>query len=80
MLTGGAMELSDDAQIVEIEYTNYRGDTSVRRILPLRLWFGSTEWHPSPQWHLDASDLDKDATRSFVLSQIHSWRAVSEFV
>lgn len=65
----------DDQTVVEISYTNYRGETSTRRILPSRLWFGSAEWHPAPQWILDAWDLDKCALRSFAVRDIGSWRA-----
>ena len=35
-----------------ITYTNYRGETAQRMILPKSIWFGSTEWHPEPQWFL----------------------------
>lgn len=52
---------------VPFTYTNYRGETSVRRITPLGLRFGSTEWHPEPQWLMTAYDHDKDANRDFAL-------------
>jgi predicted DNA-binding transcriptional regulator YafY len=65
----------DDQAVVEIVYTNYRGATDRRRILPSRLWFGCTEWHPQPQWLLDAWDLDKRALRSFALCDIAGWHA-----
>ncbi len=58
---------------VTILYTNYRGETGVRHIVPSRIWFGSAEWHPEPQWILDAVDLDKEALRSFALKDIASW-------
>ncbi|WP_185756009.1 hypothetical protein [Brucella anthropi] len=50
---------------VKIAYTNYRGETSVRTITPQRLWHGSTEWHPEPQWLVTAYDHDKQAVRDF---------------
>ena len=49
----------DPEQIVTIRYTNYRGETSVRRIIPIEIRFVSTEWHPAPQWVLEAHDVDK---------------------
>jgi len=50
-----------------IHYRNHRGELATRRILPQRMWFGSTKWHPEPQWLLDAHDLDKGVLRSFAL-------------
>ena len=38
-----------DIKAVKILYTNYRGETSYREILPEKIWFGSTEWHPEAQ-------------------------------
>lgn len=52
---------------LEIGYTNHRGAWSVRRIVPLRIWFGVTAWHHEPQWLLEAFDLDKQANRDFAI-------------
>lgn len=54
-------------QPATVTYTNWRGETAVRRIVPLRVWFGSTAWHPEPQWILTALDVDKDKERHFAL-------------
>ena len=32
--------------VVTIDYTNYRGERAYRTVLPVRIWFGETEWHP----------------------------------
>jgi predicted DNA-binding transcriptional regulator YafY len=64
-------------EFVEILYTNHRGEASWRKILPHRLHFGSTEYHPGPQWLLDAYDVGKEADRTFALKDIHLWRAAS---
>lgn len=56
-----------------ILYTNHRGETATRRIVPERVWFGSTRWHPEPQWLLDAKDIDRRDRRSFALRDILSW-------
>lgn len=63
----------NDAKEVRILYTNYRGETFVRRVVPLRLYFGATEWHPEEQWLLEARDLDKDNNRSFAMKDIRAW-------
>ncbi|TAL51163.1 hypothetical protein EPN81_00685 [Patescibacteria group bacterium] len=64
-------------QIVEILYTNYRNETALRRIVPRAIRFGSSDWHPEPQWLLDAYDLQKNAERSFAMSDIQSWQPCS---
>lgn len=63
----------DKKKIVYIVYTNYRGETRVRKILPLRLWFGNTKWHPEEQWLLDAYDVEKEANRTFAMKDIRAW-------
>lgn len=50
---------------VEIGYTNYRGEFAVRCIVPVSFWYGSTDWHPEPQWLVKAWDADKGAERDF---------------
>lgn len=64
----------DPSSEVVIRYTNYRGETADRRIVPIRIRFGSTEWHPEGQWLLEAFDLDRDATRAFALKDVLEWR------
>lgn len=53
-----------------VGYTNHRGETSRRRIRPISLWYGTTEWHSMPQWLLEAHDLDKDEHRTFALKDM----------
>lgn len=62
-----------DKAIVNIVYTNYRGETGLRKIIPKRIWFGSTDWHPEEQWLLDAYDVNKNGDRSFALKDIRAW-------
>ncbi|MDR6431282.1 hypothetical protein [Brucella pseudogrignonensis] len=52
---------------IKISYTNYRGENSIRTITPIKPWYGSTEWHPEPQWLLTAFDHEKQANRDFAL-------------
>jgi predicted DNA-binding transcriptional regulator YafY len=51
-------------------YKNWRGETSIRRVKPLRVWFGSTEWHPKDQWFLEAEDIEKGEKRDFALNDM----------
>lgn len=55
-------------EAVRLTYTNWRGETAEREIIPKRLWFGSTEWHPEPQWLITAVDTGKGQERDFALS------------
>ena len=68
-----SMAPPDRRKAIKIVYTNYRGETALREVLPQRVWFGSTDWHPEEQWLLDAIDLDKGAPRSFALRDIQSY-------
>ncbi|MBP7134628.1 WYL domain-containing protein [Patescibacteria group bacterium] len=63
-------------QQVSILYTNHRGETSTRSVVPHRIWFGQTEWHSEDQWLLDAYDLERQANRSFALKDIKTWSAM----
>lgn len=63
----------ENEKAVQILYTNYKGETAHRNIVPERIWFGATEWHPQAQWLLDAFDLEKNALRNFALKDIHEW-------
>ncbi len=56
-------------------YTNHRGEFGTRRVIPQRLYFGATAWHPEPQWLLEAQDLDKDAVRVFAFKDMASFSA-----
>lgn len=57
-----------DPRQVELIYTNWRGETRVRRIVPMTLWWGSTEWHPEPQWLITGLDADTNELRDFSLA------------
>lgn len=52
---------------VTLTYRNWRGEVAERAIIPRRVWFGSTDWHPEPQWLLTAWDVEKNAERDFAL-------------
>lgn len=60
---------------VVIDYTNWRGKRSERLIQPVAIRFGATEWHPEPQWLLDAVDIEKAEDRTFAMKDIHQWSA-----
>ena len=67
-----------DPSIVEIDYTNHKGKRSIRLIRPMRLWFGSTAFHPIAGWHCESFDLQKMETRDFAMDNVHSWKRKEE--
>lgn len=67
-------------QHVLIDYTNWRGERSIRPIVPNMesLWYGFNDWHKEAQWLLDAYDVEKGDIRTFAMKDIHSWRSVRD--
>lgn len=57
----------DHAKSLMFGYTNYRGEAAVRTAIPERIYWGATEYHPEPQWLLEAWDSEKEAIRIFAL-------------
>ncbi len=66
----------NSADEVTFTYTNYKGVTAKRRVRPIKLKFGSTEFHPKQQWLLDAWDCDKRSYRTFAMADIREWAPV----
>ena len=51
-------------------YRNWRGEVAERKVIPLSVHYGATEWHPEPQWLMRAFDLDKQAERDFAMADM----------
>ena len=64
---------ADTEKHITVVYTNWKGETAIRRILPMQINFSSNEWHTTPQWLLEAYDLDKKAVRVFAVKDIRAW-------
>lgn len=64
---------------VEIDYTNHRGERATRVVRPLAFFFKESEYHPGAgaQHLMYAWDTAKQAGRTFVMKDIHSWKKVS---
>ena len=65
----------DGGIAVEIDYMNYRGERAKRIVIPQRIEFMASEWHPEWQWIMVA-DEDGKGTRFFAMKDIHSWTQV----
>lgn len=61
---------------VTFMYKNYKGETSIRRVYPLQIYWGSNQWHTTEQWLLEAFDIDKEDARSFAMSDISGWTPI----
>lgn len=62
-----AMAEEHSVKEVKFYYQNWRGEKSLRIAVPVEIWFGTTEWHPAPQWFLKATDVEKGEERDFAL-------------
>jgi predicted DNA-binding transcriptional regulator YafY len=71
------MKEFDKKQEVTIKYTNWKNETDLRHIVPIKIWYGKTEWHKEEQWLLNAFDLDKQDYRDFSLKAIEAWNSIS---
>lgn len=55
-------------------YTNHKGETEDRKVIPLWLRYGQAELHKEDQWLLECIALDRGngaEYRTFALSGIH---------
>ncbi len=57
----------EPGQTIIFGYRNWQGKIGVRTARVIRLTYGATEWHPEPQWLLEAFDIEKNAVRAFAL-------------
>jgi hypothetical protein len=51
-------------------YKNHRGEIAQRRVVPISVRHGATQWHQRTQWLLKAFDLDHRAIREFAMADI----------
>ena len=57
-----------DEDAIIFWYRNYKGEEGYRRVIPISLRFGKTEWHPEDQWLLLGFDTEKKVEREFALA------------
>lgn len=72
-LHGDGQPVRSQTQAAEIEpaltfwYRNYKGHEGYRRVRPLSLRYGTSEWHQEPQWLMRAYDLVNEKEREFAV-------------
>ncbi len=59
--------LGEPVKEIQFLYKNWRGEISTRTALPIKIWYGTTEWHPAEQWFIKAIDIEKGEERDFAL-------------
>lgn len=69
------MEFNENEK-VKILYTNWKGITAYRNIIPKSIEFKSTDWHKEQQWILNAFDIEKKADRGFAIKDIKGWNLI----
>jgi len=55
-------------------YTNWKGEAAWRWIEPLRVYYGSTAYHPEQCWLMEAMDKDKGQMRTFKMADFAVFR------
>jgi len=68
---------SRETPAISILYVNHRGVKAWRKIVPSRMWYGVTIWHPAEQWFVDAFDVERDSFRTFAIADIVEWQVGS---
>ncbi len=63
-------ELFSTTDAIRFKYTNWKGETGIRTVKPIKLWFGTTEFHKGHHWFLKAFDVDKQAERDYAIEDI----------
>ncbi|MBM3232810.1 WYL domain-containing protein [Candidatus Pacearchaeota archaeon] len=55
-------------------YTNWKGETSERRFVPLEIYYGNLKpYHEQMQWLLKGWDMEKKDYRHYALAGIKKW-------
>lgn len=55
---------------LQFEYKNWKNEMTTRMVIPIEIWYGSTEFHTEEQWFLKSMDVDKSEERDFAIRDI----------
>lgn len=67
-------------EAVRVLYTNYKGQTNYRVIVPRRMWFGVCLFYgDAPQWLLEVYDMEKKEMRTFSMANVRDWVPLTEY-
>jgi len=55
---------------IKVKYKNWKGEISIRTIVPVFIYYSHTDFHKEDQWLMDVWDVDKDAERTYAMQDI----------
>lgn len=55
---------------VSFSYKNWREEIKVYEVKPIKIWYGSTEFHKDEQFFLKAMDVTRNVERDFAINDI----------
>jgi len=59
---------------VKFKYKNYKSEVRQRIVIPIKIEYTSTEYHPDNQWILVGYDIEKADIRHFAMKDISDWQ------
>ena len=63
---------------LKFKYKNWKGETSIRNVIPKEIWYGDSKFHKGSQWFMKAYDVDKKSERNFAIIDIIEYIKVEE--
>lgn len=57
-------------QQIDFDYVNYKGNSERRSVKVRYVEYGSTQWHPEPQFLLRAYDIGRGEERLFAMKDM----------
>jgi|HubBroStandDraft_3_1064219.scaffolds.fasta_scaffold08076_14 hypothetical protein len=69
-MTLNAIKPSDETAAIIFWYKNWRGEEGYRRVRPLSMRWGSSQWHKEKQWLLLGYDTENDKQREFAVKNM----------
>ena len=55
---------------ISFRYKNWKGETSIRNVIPIEMWYGNSDFHKGNQWFMKAFDTTKQDSRDFAMLDI----------
>jgi len=72
------MNTIQTGDVIEFDYTNWKGIKGKRSVVVYGFHFGSNEWHPEEQWLLKAFDQEKKDSRMFAMKDMSNVKIVTK--
>lgn len=63
---------------IVFEYKNWKGTVGIRKAIPIKIWYGESDYHEGNQWFMRALDVEKQENRDFAIIDIIKYIKVEE--